>query len=385
MKLKYTTGIVLFVATFQTVDGMLAIREFLEKSILDPFGNQCSLSVTKVGEARRYFFETREGVALCENEDADLFYFDSTGKCSYGSPVKCPDTNLFTIAASQTHNRPKLKELETDEDNIDIISDLRKTQKARRLNGFSIEEEPMELHNIVLLIQFSDHSPLFTKSDYETFFNSASENAQFCPTGSVQKFFLDNSYNQLKVVSHVSDWIQVPFTEAEAAGGFVGETWCNGACSSSKLRDAIKFAIDIYDQTIDDELKSLLDSNFDQMVDMLTIVHSGMDASGSRTSDGNTRIWSHKWSLPNFHIGNSGLYYFEYNVNPGIFHTENSDGSIKLQSITRLGVVAHESTHYLNIIDYYVSFCMFVFIEVPDSHCLRILITLLLVLELWDL
>jgi hypothetical protein len=43
--------------------------------------------------------------------------------------------------------------------------------------------------------------------------------ADICPTGSVQRLWLKNSYGKFRVESVLTDWIDVSMTETQAAGG----------------------------------------------------------------------------------------------------------------------------------------------------------------------
>jgi hypothetical protein len=58
-----------------------------------------------------------------------------------------------------------------------------------------------------------------TKQSLEALMNSAEPDIDVCPTGSVQKLWLKNSYGKVRVESVLTDWIDVSYTETQAAAG----------------------------------------------------------------------------------------------------------------------------------------------------------------------
>jgi len=151
--------------------------------------------------------------------------------------------------------------------------------------------------NLVLLIRFSDHASrnLPSKEDIATLMAASeitSENQHLIPTGSVGMFYEKQSRGQLLVGSTVTEWIDVPFSEAEASLG------CRAMCLPSDgtqhpLHQAIRYAVQesakIYDFTN-------FDLNLDGNIDGLTIIHSGYGAEWGGSGYMN-RIWSHKWGF----------------------------------------------------------------------------------------
>ena len=197
--------------------------------------------------------------------------------------------------------------------------------------------------NLVVLVRFSDHTgrTLPSQSDVDTLFNATGGDPILAPTGSVKDFYLENSYNQLTLESTVLDWVTVPNTEAYYADGVSG---------SSKLWEALRYALDAADSSInfDD-----FDSDGDGFIDAIAFIHSGYgaewggsDAYGAGTND---RIWSHKWTIqsPPWTSGEgTNVQVANYHISPGVWGTSGTN-------IGRIGVICHETGHFLGILDLY--------------------------------
>lgn len=200
--------------------------------------------------------------------------------------------------------------------------------------------------NLVILARFADHKDraLPSQLDYDALFNSATPGSSFAPSGSVRSFFEVNSYGSLDLQSIVVGWITLPKSEAYYSDGQSG--------LNNVFVEAVHDALGALD---DGSFQwSDTDENGDGVVDTLTLIHSGyaaewgqMDANGQSLYN---RIWSHQWELPrsNRWTSSSGVQVRRYMVCPGLWSTHGFE-------IGRIGVIVHETGHYLGLPDLYGS------------------------------
>jgi bacillopeptidase F (M6 metalloprotease family) len=151
---------------------------------------------------------------------------------------------------------------------------------------------------------------------------------------------------------------------------------------TSVIHEALRAALSAADSTIDFKQ---FDANGDNWIDMITFIHSGYAAEcmsnvgGSITksrhsrssflhphhtclADGphhlvagggtdsygayySSRIWSHKWGMSTFTSG-EGVRVSNYHISPALWATSGT-------GIGRIGVIAHETGHYLGLPDLY--------------------------------
>jgi len=208
--------------------------------------------------------------------------------------------------------------------------------------GASVTARVGTLTPLVLMIRFKDHATreLPSVADLDVLFNAEQPHPELAPTGSVYAYFKAQSRGLLNMKSTLSGWIDVPFTEAEAAMG------CSATCRSGSnvLHEAIAHALDAF-RASGVNFKQF-DADRDWNMDVFTVVHSGYGAEwgGSGYDD---RVWSHKWSLTSGTArAFDGVSVRAYNVNPGLW-------DISGKSIGRLGVIAHEIGHFLGLPDLY--------------------------------
>ena len=197
------------------------------------------------------------------------------------------------------------------------------------------------LKNLVIPIRFSDHvgRALPSRSDLDILMNNVGPNSSICPTGSVRDVYLQNSFNQLQLESTVLDWVTISSTEAECALNQSGLTTGFHACLVQALDLAVNAGANFGDYDLDD----------DNIIDGITFFHSsyaaewgGTDANGVAKEG---RIWSHKWGL-SVPWSNNGVRVETYHINPALWRTSGSE-------IGRIGVVAHETGHFLGLPDLY--------------------------------
>jgi len=196
------------------------------------------------------------------------------------------------------------------------------------------------MRNLVVLIQFSNHvgRALPSTSDIDVLFNAPGGDPTLAPTGSVRDVYLQNSYGQFELNSDVMPWITVSGTE---------QYYANGASGDSTLWQALREALAELDNTVD---FSQYDLNNDGYIDSIAFLHSGYGAEwGGRDADDTTwtdRIWSHKWAMNPEWSSNEGVKVGNYQISTSLW-------SILGSQIGRIGVIAHETGHFLGLPDLY--------------------------------
>jgi len=193
------------------------------------------------------------------------------------------------------------------------------------------------MKNLVVLVEFSDLASTRTKEEYEALFNTVGYNVDGAQ-GSVKDYYDEVSYNALDVQSVVTDWVTLDHGYA-----FYGRNDVTGY--DRKPREMVEEALAKLDAGGFDF--STLDADNDGWVDGLTIIHAG----GGEEYAGNDPdyIWSHYWELE------SPVTYDGKMMQP--YHTEPErrgwDSSPSTWGITRIGVICHETGHFLGLPDLY--------------------------------
>lgn len=294
--------------------------------------------------------------SLCKHSDDDRFFFaraDSSGafQCT-DLPLDC--SNRRPLAGTPRLVMPPLSVPAESINSGRELSVAAQLEAALEKDGGSSGvhhrralQSVSQLKNLVLMIRFSDHvnAALPPASDYDKVFNHIGPD-DVVPTGSIRDVFQFNTHGKIVVDSVVTGWIDVPYSEAQAAGpaSFNNGNGCVGTCSSGMVRQAIVAALDqVQAQGIVDFADFDLDD--DGSVDIFTVIHSGhpAEAGGSKSP---RRIWSHKWALPAVWTSSSGQRIYNYNINPGLWGRNGN-------KIGRIGVMAHEMCHFLGLPDLY--------------------------------
>ena len=193
------------------------------------------------------------------------------------------------------------------------------------------------MKNLVILARFSDQSVTHTQAEFINLFNQSGYAADGA-AGSVQDYYKEVSYNKLTMQSVVSVWVTLPHTAA-----YYGVNDADGY----DLRP---------DQMVTDAVNALaatgfdfstVDGNGDGYVDGLDIIHSGR---GEEWGGNNTDyIWSHESELNTAIVKNG--------VKMQMYHTESEvrgwDNDPSTWGIARIGVICHETGHFLGLPDLY--------------------------------
>ena len=216
--------------------------------------------------------------------------------------------------------------------------------------------EPRRLRNLVLLLRFADHADrdLPPRETYETFFNAEGGHETIAPTGSVRDVYLKNSAGRLDLESVVSPWLDLPENERVYAGGNSGATHFN-------MQKLITEGLDKLKEVEPDFPMEDFDEDGDGEIDAIAFIHSGYgaefggdDAAGRSKEE---RIWSHKWDI--FPWEWKGVTVRRYHISSGLWgrtpiQVERADGTVaEVNRPCRIGVVCHETGHFLGLPDLY--------------------------------
>ena len=113
---------------------------------------------------------------------------------------------------------------------------------------------------------------------------------------------------------------------------------------------AIRYALNYLDSNgLVDFTK--FDQNHGGYVDAIAFLHSGNGAEWGGYDDRGVyyvdRMWSHKWALwTGTFVSKSGVKVYNYHISPAVWGRTGT-------TIGRIGVIAHETGHYLGLPDLY--------------------------------
>jgi len=186
------------------------------------------------------------------------------------------------------------------------------------------------LNALVILVDFNDQpaDSNYTPADFDTLLFSTGVH----PTGSMNDYYLETSYNQVGVTGVTTIWLRMPQDYSYYVAGQRG--FGNYPNNAQKL---VEDAVSAADPLVD---FSLYDNDNDGTVDALFVVHSGpgYEATGN-TND----IHSHAWGItPQLR---DGVTVSGYSMEPELFNTAGE--------LIRMGVFGHEFGHVLGLPDLY--------------------------------
>jgi len=337
---------------------MLSIRHFDEE--LE--NGACTKQITRTGDAHESHLMVN-GDKLVFDANSDKYFYAYNDGAASGFELTCAERpDSFDPMTTHLRGVPEKKtsQMIAAARNFKASTSPKKLVTLSEPSAFVAAEQKV-LKNLVLMIQWSDHTTTDLQvSKYEELFNSASHGVH-TPTGSVQEYFLNQSYGGLKIESVLSGWQVSTYSERDVAGEPQNGENCNGACSweGYALQTAIMDAITSYEAEVGGANFAQFDGDNDGYVDMITVVHSGRAAEGAGSIVGKYWIWSHKYILidetvlansEHYAAPLSGLKFFDYNINPGRW---GNPGDSDASDITHIGVPSHEMTHFLGLADFY--------------------------------
>ncbi|MBN2307925.1 MAG: M6 family metalloprotease domain-containing protein [Candidatus Hydrogenedentes bacterium] len=207
--------------------------------------------------------------------------------------------------------------------------------------------------NLVVLCKFKDHvhgTHTRPREDFDILFNRPGGHPRLAPGGSLRDYFLENSYGRFVIDSTILDWVTLPHTEAYYADGQSG-----GGDYPRNTIGMAEDALNCVDSRVD---FGAFDENRDGYVDMLTIVHSGCDASIGGFPD---RIWSVRWALwplPEGHWVSADtnpdgapVKAYWFTANPALLVMDRD-------MITSIAGICHETGHLLGSPRYALQSCL---------------------------
>jgi len=195
------------------------------------------------------------------------------------------------------------------------------------------------MRNLVILAKFADQNTTYTQAQFDSLFNQP-EYTTDGAVGSVRDFYTQASYNKLTMETTVTAWVTLPQGYA-----YYGVPNSTTNANDVNPRQMVLDAINALDATGFDF--STMDGNGDGQVDGLDIIHSGrgQEYGGNDTS----YIWSHKWQLSSA-VTKDGVTMQVYHTEPEV---RGSDSNSSSWGITRIGVICHETGHFLGLPDLY--------------------------------
>ena len=219
-----------------------------------------------------------------------------------------------------------------------LRSEALKTSRPMLESQADIQRAPMAstMYNLVLLVDFTDLTVTKTTQEFDDLFNQVGYSADGA-TGSVKDYYDETSYSQLDVVSTVVEPVTISQGYAyygRNSGGF-----------DIRPREMVAEALAALEARGFDF--SSVDGDGDGWIDGLTVIHAG----GGEEYSGNDPdyIWSHQWALI------STVVYDGTSIRP--YHTEPArrgwDSTPSSWGITRIGVICHETGHFLGLPDLY--------------------------------
>ena len=220
------------------------------------------------------------------------------------------------------------------------LSKLRSTAEQRpMLTSPGIERAAAAgtMYNLVVLVNYTDLTVTSTTQEFDDLFNQIGYTADGA-AGSVKDYYNETSYNTLDLQSIVVE--PVTISQGYAYYG-ANDHWGYDV----KPREMVTEALAALEARGFDF--STVDGDSDGWIDGLTIIHAG----GGEEWGGNDPdyIWSHQWVLSSV-VNYDG-------VNMYYYHTEPSrrgwDSSPSTWGITRIGVICHETGHFLGLPDLY--------------------------------
>ena len=184
------------------------------------------------------------------------------------------------------------------------------------------------MRNLVILVDFPDLPAVRSPNDFYRLFNET-DYTEDGARGSVRDYYRQSSYNQLTIVSTVTNWITLDNGYAHYDENY------------GDVRAMVAEAIQKLDDTGFDF--STMDGDRDGWVDGLTIIHAGFGEDAGVPDP--FVIWSHFWAMSN-PLSYDGVWMQPYHTEPELRNVTGTD-------LVRIGVICHEMGHFIGLPDLY--------------------------------
>jgi M6 family metalloprotease-like protein len=205
-------------------------------------------------------------------------------------------------------------------------------------NSGDIQRAPAAttIYNLVVLVNYTDLTITSTTQEFDDLFNQLGYSADGA-TGSVKDYYDEVSYSQIDIQSVV----EAPVTISQGYAYY----GANSGGFDIRPREMVSEALAALEARGFDF--SSVDGDGDGWIDGLTVIHAG----GGEEYSGNDPdyIWSHQWALPST-VTYDGTRMRQYHTEPA---RRGYDSSPSSWGITRIGVICHETGHFLGLPDLY--------------------------------
>jgi len=295
----------------------------------------------KVGDEYRHVIETDAGYTVIKDAGSGVWFYAKRGDKGKLEKSPFPVGRISPLGVGiRKHLRPaklgRQKKISAQPDLKSAssvpYSSAKDASQTAAPGTSQPTGTPTALKNLVILACFSDHTSIFTQSDFDALFNEIGYSTDGA-YGSVRDYYREASHGQAEIDSTVADWVVLPYEEA-----YYGANDENG--NDVRPQEMAEDAIAALDDTGFDF--SPYDGDGDGYVDMLTFIHSGLGEEYSANPD--ECIWSHKGTLwP--HVTVDGVTISQYATAPERRYSGTS--------IIRIGVICHEMGHLLELPDLY--------------------------------
>lgn len=206
--------------------------------------------------------------------------------------------------------------------------------KAKKFNAEG------EIHVLMILAEFQDVRFYFSKEAFDALVNQENYHGydSIAYTGSVRDYFRDNSFGKMDMITDVVGPVRVSRTKAYYGAPGVKEVDKDSAAETF-IAEAVELA---YASTGVDFSK--YDNDKDGVMDGLYVIYAGSDQSQTAIP---TDLWAHE----NPSMSNP------LNINGITINTYSCSGELAgfdyQHRLCGLGVIVHEFSHTLGLMDYY--------------------------------
>ena len=193
------------------------------------------------------------------------------------------------------------------------------------------------MYNLVILVDFTDTTLSYARDQYDSLFNTIGYSNDGAD-GSVKDYYREVSYHSLTIHSTVVEPVTVDH-------GYFYYGADSGGNKDVHVDEMVEETLEALDDRGFDF--STVDYDSDGWIDNLTIIHAGRGQEYLGNDD--NYIWSHYGWLDS-PVTYDGVSIERYHTEPA---QRGSDSDPSSWGITRIGVICHESGHFLGLPDLY--------------------------------